>query len=322
MSISVSMRVWLAISSYRNDDEVIRIIDQAHASAMGVFERILIVDSEGTGRIPALIEANAWPDVEYRGYERNLGSGANLAERLRISAEAGADYAYAVNHDGHVDVEVITKLLAVVRDRTDLGAIYPLGFMSEVQKYNLTGMRELPLPARMVKRPPRQPVIPVYWSSSNGALYSLDPARRGILPSPDMWMAWEDLEYGWQLKDRGYEQIIVSDAVYADNYEYKRSAVGHVVDKPVWRTYYSFRNLALAVRRRRNRPLYHLAVVFRVALECGLTLLVRDHKWERLRLVITGVRDGYSLASKFLKTEAKKSRKELVPKPHSDVTSA
>src|SRR5437763_14059223 len=125
------MRVWLAISSYRNDDEVIRIIGQTRESAPGLFERILVVDSAGTGRIPMLIEANGWRDVEYRCYEKNLGSGRNLAERLKIAAAAGADYVWTVNHDGRVNADVVRKLTAVAQSRERVGAAYPLGFMTE-----------------------------------------------------------------------------------------------------------------------------------------------------------------------------------------------
>ena len=285
--------VWLVISSYRNDDEVIKLIDQTHISAPDLFERILVVDSQGTGRVPALIESRGWRDVEYRCYETNLGSGANLAERLKIAAAAGADYAYALNHDGVIDPPVVRVLLKAARGRKNLGAAYPLGYFTEPARYNLTGTRELPLPSKLVKDAPKEPFIPVYWSSSNGALYSLQPAREGILPWSAMWMGWEDLEYGWRLKDHGYEQIIVTGAVFPDNQEYSASAVGNVVRKPAWRAYYNVRNLVLAVKRSRNRPLYHAVVAFRVVLECGLTLLVRDDKRKRLRFLLSGVRDGY-----------------------------
>src|SRR5437763_14681285 len=105
------MRIWLAIASYRNDEQVIEIVDHVYKSASDLFERILIVDSHGTGAMPALIRQRGWPNVEYQNYERNLGSGGNLAERLRIAAGAGADYAYAVNHDGHDDPGVVHALL-------------------------------------------------------------------------------------------------------------------------------------------------------------------------------------------------------------------
>jgi GT2 family glycosyltransferase len=287
------MRVWLVISSYRNDDEVLTTVERARLLVPHLFERILIVDSQGTGRVPAVIQARDWVDVEYRSYAENLGSGANLAERLKIAAGAEADYAYALNHDGMIDSPVIRALLEAARGIKKLGAAYPLGYFTEPARYNLTGTRELPLPSKLVKDLPTDPVIPVFWSSSNGALYSLHAARAGILPWAAMWMGWEDLEYGWRLKDHGYEQIIVTGAIFSDNQEYRGTTVGNVVRKPAWRVYYNIRNLVLAIKRSRNRPLYHAVVAFRILLECGLTLLVRDQKRKRLRFLLSGVRDGY-----------------------------
>jgi GT2 family glycosyltransferase len=286
------MRIWLAIASYRNDEQVIEIVDHVYKSAPDLFERILIVDSHGTGAMPALIRERGWPNVEYRNYERNLGSGGNMAERLRIAAGAGADYAYAVNHDGHVDPGVVRALLQAAITITGLGAAYPLGYFISVGLYNLTGTRELPLQRKLVRSVRQEPLIHVFWSSSNGALYSLEPARKGILPWDGMWMAWEDLEYGWRLFDKGYQQVIVRDAVFCDNNEYARSAVGNVTDKPPWRSYYQIRNLILAVCRSRRRPLFYAVVFYRTLLESGLILLVRSDKWKRLRLLWLGIVDG------------------------------
>src|SRR6185437_13288115 len=214
------MRIWLAISSFQNDDQVLTTVEKARAFIPELFEHILIVDSEGTDRVPHAIRDRGWSDVEYRNYPENLGSGANLAERLKIAASAGADYIYALNHDGEIHPTVVRKLIEAVGGRPRLGAAYPLGYFTETRSYNLTGTRELPLPAKLVKAAPAEPIIPVYWSSSNGALYSLGPARESVLPCEGMWMAWEDLDYGWRLKDHGYEQILVTNAIFPDNQEY------------------------------------------------------------------------------------------------------
>jgi hypothetical protein len=69
--------------------------------------------------------------------------------------------------------------------------------------------------------------------------------------------------------------------------------VGNVVRKPAWRVYYNIRNLIIAVKHTRNRPLYHAVVGFRIFLECALILLVREDKGKRLRFLLAGVRDGY-----------------------------
>jgi|SRR6202167_5168583 GT2 family glycosyltransferase len=289
-----SSRVWLVISSYQNDADVMRILDQVQSSGQDIFERILVVDSRGTGTIPSILADRGWHHVLYRSYDRNLGSGANLCERLRIAAEGGADYAYALNHDGNFDPQVIRALLDAARFLENLGVAYPLGYLTTAKRFNLTGTRELPLPAILVASPPPDRLIDVFWSSSNGALYSTDPVKRGVLPWPAMWMGWEDLEYGWRLSDLGYRQVIVSDAIYCDNYEYKQRWLAKTIDKPAWRTYYSFRNLILAVRRSRNRPLFYAAVVYRALLEFGLVVLVRDLKFTRLRSLWRGVLDGFT----------------------------
>lgn len=286
------MNVWLVISSYRNDAEVVALLDRVRPLVPGFFAHVLIVDSTGTGAIPELLESGAWSHITYSSYDCNLGSGANLCERLRIAAEAGADYAYAVNHDGNVDPDVVSALLKVAGSSENLGAVYPLGLMTNARLYNMTGTRELPLPAKFVSTPPSTRLLDVFWSSSNGALYSLKPARQGLLPWHAMWMGWEDLEYGWRLKDHGYRQVMVSRAIYRDDHEYVETWVGTTVDKPAWRTYYCFRNLLFAIRRSRNRPLYYAVVTYRMAIECLLIFLVRDSKWKRLREVAAGVVDG------------------------------
>jgi GT2 family glycosyltransferase len=286
------MIVWLVISSYRNDEDVARILDKVHGSKARFFERILVIDSEGTGEIPRLIEDRGWGDVIYKSYNWNLGSGANLCERLRIAAEGGADYAYALNHDGNFDRDVVSVLLKAAKPLENLGAAYPLSYLTSAGAYNLTGTRDLPLSAKLVSSRPSASLIDVFWSSSNGALYSMEPVRQGIVPWSLMWMAWEDLEYGWRLSSSGYRQVIVCDALFQDNYEYKKAWLGRTVDKPAWRTYYNARNLILAIRRSRRRPLYYAVGAYRLLLELGLILMVRSSKWERIKFLFTGTLAG------------------------------
>ncbi len=284
--------LWLVISSYRNDDQVLGILEQVHASQEPMFDRVLVVDSEGTGVVPRSLQERGWERVIYKSYDRNLGSGANLHERLRLAAEGGADYAYALNHDAYFDPNVVSLLLKTAQSTDRVGAVYPLSRLTALGLYNVTGTRELPLPAKFVASPPSAPLLDVYWSSSNGALYATEPVRRGIVPWEAMWMAWEDLEYGWQLSSHGYRQVIVCDAVFHDNFEYIRPWFGRAMDKPPARTYYHMRNLLLAIRRRRNRPLYYLVALYRVAIEGAVILLARPEKWKRLRLLCAGVFDG------------------------------
>ncbi len=286
------MKVWLVISSYRNDADVIRLLHQAQEEqARALFESVLIVDSQVTGAVPTFIKEQGWNHVHYQAYDYNLGSGANLRERLRLAAAAGADYAYALNHDADIAPPVIAALLKASGSIEDLGAAYPLGYLAGAGRYNVTGTRERPWPAKLVMRPPSGPLLEAYWSSSNGALYALEPARRGILPWEAMWMGWEDLEYGWRLRDAGFRQVIVCDAVFRDDYEYAASGL-RVVNKPDWRTFYHMRNLILATRRSRRRFSFLAVAAYRFLQEMALILVARPQKWQRWRYLFLGVRAG------------------------------
>ena len=130
------------------------------------------------------------------------------------------------------------------------------------------------------------------WASSNGALYSLDRIREGHEPWADFWLGWEDLAYGWLLGDLGFEQWVVTSAVFTDDYEYRTAAGVTVTDKPSWYSYYHARNLILATRRTKSGLVTGGVVAARIALEVGVALLLREHKVDRVRLLALGALDG------------------------------
>lgn len=288
--------VWLVVSSFRNDHEIATTLHEVRSLPVRLFDRILIVDSLGTGEVPALIARLGIQDVTYRSYNRNLGSAGNLAERLRLAADGGADFAYALNHDGRVQSDVLLCLLKHAIRLHRVGAVYPIAYLSRAAAYNLTGTCELPLAARLVGQKPQCELMDVHWSSSNGALYALEPVRSGLLPRPELWMGWEDLEYGWQLGDHGYRQVIACDTQFEDNYEYERrdTPAGSycIVRKPAWTTYYVSRNLILITRWTRPGLKFTLIAAARLVLEWFLILFFRCNKRARLSYLARGIIDG------------------------------
>jgi hypothetical protein len=232
--------------------------------------------------------------VDYVCFDENLGSAGNLASRLELAARTPCQFVYAVNHDGSLDVEVVRKLRDTASSDPRIAAAYPLRRMtSRGGEYDLTGILPAPIHSIRVRKPPRRATLDVYWSSSNGALYSLEPPRRGLLPWADLWMGWEDLAYGWLLDSEGYRQVLVCTANTDDSYEYRRIA-GRVwlSDKPGWYSYYFARNLLLAARRTRRHALLRCCVVGRVASEYAVIAALRSEKGKRLQYLTAGLRDG------------------------------
>jgi GT2 family glycosyltransferase len=288
--------VVLAISSFKNDSAILDLLAEVKASG-AAFARIIVVDSLGTGAIPRTLSAREWNDVDYVCADRNLGSAGNLEMRLELAAKTGARFVYAVNHDGCIDPDVVRILVATARADASIAAAYPLRRLTDrAGFFDITGRFPVPLTAIRVRRRPRRGIVEAYWSSSNGALYSLDVVRRGLKPWGDLWMGWEDLGYGWLLRQHGYRQVIVSDAVADDGYEYERRGAGTasvwVTRKPAWYAYYFARNFLLVAKRTRQPLTVRAAVVARVLLEYVVTPAFRTDKLDRLRYVSAGIADA------------------------------
>lgn len=291
-------RVGVAISSFRNDEQVVGLLRSLLTSEVRAFYRIIVVDSQGTGIVPAAISQEGWADaVVYENHTTNLGSAGNLARRLQLAHGLGCDYVYAVNHDAKVNVAVVSKLAETAEAIGQVGAVYPLRYKTSRQKYDLSGTRLFRLWFGGTSAPPSEERIAVLWGSSNGALYSLQPVRDGLLPWADLWMGWEDLGYGWLLTSRGYKQVVVPSAVTEDPYEHRTAHIAGVslttADKPVWYAYYFARNLLLVARRNTGfTPWRWAGVGARFGVEALLTATVRKDRRRRVRYLLAGVRDA------------------------------
>jgi GT2 family glycosyltransferase len=281
--------ITLAIATFRHDDAVLALLERAQALP---FHAILVVDSLGTGRIPAEIVSRGWTRVAYHNADRNLGSAGNLQKRLELAGATGADWVYAVNHDAALEPSTFAALARVAAENPDLGAIYPLRRRpGRGGTYDLTGTHRFPLRYDgTVDRPTG--LIDAWWGSSNGTLYALRPVRAGLVPWGELWMGWEDLLYGWMLAEHGYRQVIATDAVFDDPYEYKRVGPATITDKPSWYAYYFARNLLLAAQRAHLPPAIKAQLAVRIAGEFAVSATLRSRRRERLGLLATGVRDG------------------------------
>ena len=292
--------VCLAIATFRNDDKVIALIDAVtNDDGRSPFGKIIVVDSIGTDRIPRWLADQERNDVEYHNFDENLGSAGNLHERLRLAAQTEATYCYGINHDGEVDLQAVETMRRHANAHPSVGVVYPLRFRPHRGgAWDRSGKHGFALPfTGSRERPDASPSLEeVTWASSNGALYALAPVRAGIHVWKELWMGWEDLEYGMRLKQNGYKQFRCMDAVFVDHYEYREfKFLGRsifITDKPAWYAYYSARNLIAATRRNHPDPLSLSILTLRLAQEALVTATLRRDKQQRGELLLRGIVDG------------------------------
>lgn len=286
--------VSVVISSYRGSAAPL-VRGLAERGIVDRFASVIVVDSGLSPDLKGLCDAaGVMLDSEP---SMNLGSAGNLARRLYRASETSARWAFAVNHDGRIDYDTVAALTKI-GDRLEengepVGAVFPRRrFPNRDNAYGA--------PARGVDllwwrkgAEPTDGLTETCWSSSNAALYSLRPLRRGVLPWADFWMGWEDLAFGWALGDAGYRQFIANQVVLDDDYEYHTVRRGPIrlrlSNKPAWYEYYFARNLLFAASRT-NRPL--AAVAAKLATEVVLAATFRREPLHRLALLARGTLDG------------------------------
>ena len=298
---SQNMKVILGIATFQDNDSVVRLCSLAsQAGAREVFSQIQIVDSLGHG-LAEILEAKFDQEyVRYFNHSENLGAAGNLEKRLQLATEAGGDFLFALNADGHLDLDAVVELLEYARE-SRCGAVYPIRKLAD-NCYEITGTLRFPWRPRRLEQEALSEVeaMRCFWSSSNGALYGLEPATEGILPPIGLWHGFEDLAYGLLLDRAGYRQVILPSVQIESRYEVMdvgkpmvaADRYGYVSDKPSWLAYYTSRNLLLIATRIAPGPLHLLGALIRISLEVAVTLRFRERKLERLRHLARGLLDG------------------------------
>ena len=241
-------RVAIAISAFRSDAAVIALIERIREEEIQ-YDWLFVVDSCGSGVLRTRIEQWNEARIGYHGSDQNLGSAGNLGRRFEIAMQLGADAMLALNHDAafsRVEYEALHEAMAT---SADIGAVYPMRYELGRGRFDISGTRRFPWKFHGTAEIAAGSMLPAYWGSSNGALYSLEPARRGLVPDQTLWMGWEDYAYGIDLHAAGWSQYLVERARKDDTYEYcDRRFMGINVttaDKPAWYFFYGIRNLTL-----------------------------------------------------------------------------
>ena len=294
-----SKEIALAISAFRSDEAVLALLRAVFVPGQPRFGAVIVIDSLGSGVIERTASEQGW-NIRIINADSNLGSAGNLDLRLRTAASLGMKWCFAINHDGVVDVAKIMALAHHGRSRARVGAVYPQLIFSRAGGRPDAARRGFSsygiLRRSKSEGGTAEGCTEVAWSSSNGALYNLDAVRDGVHVWPELWMGYEDLALGWELQRRGWTQLLCSDVTITDSYEFSPVRLFgrdvHLATKPSWYMYYQLRNLTLIARRTKGAAVSWPSVALRTLVDIGLNLLFRDRKVERLRLLLTGLRDG------------------------------
>lgn len=289
--------VAIAISAFRSDAAIISLLEEIFTSPHPEVTIVIVVDSLGSGKIAETAAAKKW-QLHYENSNTNLGSAGNLARRMKLASETGAEWCLCLNHDASWDAARLSAMLSAARSRSRVGAVYPMLDHSPRGPRWEDGRRHFRPSSgtRLYEIPQDEPTAEVLWSSSNSALYSLAPLAENISVMSDLWMGYEDLAYGIALHQGNWIQLSCRSAVLTQVFDYvPRRMLGrtlHIPDKPVWYSYYNIRNLILIWRQYGSTGLTLRTVCWKLLQSVIRTLLLEDNKLKRLQLLYLGALAG------------------------------
>lgn len=289
--------VAIAISAFRSDAAVIALLETIFADPHPEVGPVIVVDSLGSGKIADTAAVQGWP-IRYENADTNLGSAGNLARRMDLAAQSGAEWCLCLNHDANWEAERLSAMLIVARSRARVGAVYPvLDHHPREPRFEDGRRRFTPaVGAQIDVTPDDDTDAEVLWSSSNSALYATAPLAEGIAFMVDLWHGYEDLAYGIALHQGGWAQLMCRSAVLTQVFDYgPRRFLGrevHIPEKPVWYAYYNMRNLILIRRRYGARGIPAGSILAKLLQSSLRILLLEEKKGTRLRMLYAGTWAG------------------------------
>lgn len=289
--------VAISISAFRSDASVIRLLEAIFSEQHPEVGLVIVVDSQGSGRIAETALARGWP-IHYENADMNLGSAGNLARRMEVAASSDAKWCLCLNHDANWSADHLTAMLSVARSSERVGAVYPIIDHSPRQPRWEDGRKHFRPSAaeRLFNIPKDEVAADVLWSSSNFALYATAPLKEGVCVMAQLWMGYEDLAYGIALHQKGWRQHSCRSAQLSSVFDYgARRILGrtlHIPVKPTWYSYYNIRNLILIRRLYGSVGISHGAILIKLLQSSVRILMLEEKKLARLRLLYSGAFAG------------------------------
>lgn len=290
-------RVAVAISAYKSDSAVTSLLEAIFADPHPDVTNIIVIDSLSNGQIAEIAKKRGW-QVQYENASTNLGSAGNLARRLELAANSGAEWCLCLNHDANWNADRLSAMLEAATSRPRVGAVYPILDHSPRRPRWEDGRRHFKPSSgsRLSEVPKDEPVAEVLWSSSNSALYCLAPLAQNITVMSELWMGYEDLAYGIALNRAGWVQLSCRTAQLTKVFDYTPrklfGATFYIPDKPDWYMYYNIRNLII-IRNRYGTPgVSILNIIAKLLQSTARIVLLERAKILRLKLLYLGVVSG------------------------------
>ena len=267
-------KVVLATVTYNSSGFLARLIEAAENQSLPLYG-IVIADNASSPEHAVKNKelADRYPNIHYLRLDTNTGGAGGFEAGFRYILEniPEAGWIWAMDDDAFPRRDTLEKLL-LHRDIPGMGALVPLIFGNELQKYQIYHHKKVSryLSADICiaesEKDLTEACTPIEANAFVGPLVKMSVVRDIGVPDGGLFIYGDDTEYTYRIS-RKYGLYLVKDAVI----NHRDVFTGNGVRRPheYWKDYYKYRNRFLFIRKYRRNAAEGLIGTLKVAREAA-----------------------------------------------------
>lgn len=262
-------------------------------------DNIIVVNNGCTDGTKEWLDAQTDLDVIHQD---NVGGSGGFYRGIEHAYEKGYDWIWCMDDDVYPAENCLEILLS--KNADGIGIICPLRnqagkiFLSEVKKFNLSN----PLKSLHNQRLKEADLtgkesVDIEGIVFEGPLFKRDVVEKIGLPNKELFIFYDDSDYGYRAVVAGYRIIIVPQAILYKELFGQNESRASVIRKGRWRIYYHIRNTAYFNKTYGTNFLVKYVRSFLLALKYDLAVLTnmprnKKYDWSDMRLWMKAYSDG------------------------------
>lgn len=243
-------KITAVVVTFNRKELLIRCIDYLRKQTVHL-DNIIVVNNDSTDGTTEWLDSQADLDVIH---QKNVGGSGGFYRGINHAYKKGYDWIWCMDDDVYPTPDCLEKLLKQNGD--EVGILCPLRkqndkvFITEIRHFNLTNpLQSLHADCITPKEVEGNDYVNVEGIAFEGPLIKREVVEKIGLPNKDLFLLYDDSDYGYRAILSGYEIRLVTQAVLNKEFFFVNDSREAQVQKGKWKLYYHIRNTVYFNRR-------------------------------------------------------------------------
>ena len=236
-------KITAVVVTYNRQKLLIRCIEHLRQQTVRL-DNIIVVNNGSTDGTAEWLDNQT--DLEVI-HQENVGGAGGFYRGIQHAFESGYDWIWCMDDDVYPEPDCLEKLLE--QDGDKVGILCPLRkqegevFVTEVRKFNLSNpLKSLHTDSLCPNDIKGKEFVSIEGIAFEGPLIKREVVKRIGLPNKELFLLYDDSDYGYRAVLAGYQIRLVSKAVLNKELFFANDDRVTQVQKGKWKLYYHIRN--------------------------------------------------------------------------------